>query len=73
MSKPKLTDNRLYMVRVFSEIGRKWVKHIDTLRGVRKHEAQKLIDSFKEAKGEIVPYVPEKANELVTWLVIPAV
>jgi hypothetical protein len=71
MNKP--TDNRLYNVRVFSEIGRKWVKHLATIGGVRKPEAQKLISTFKEVKGEIVPFTPDRPVEAIDWLTIPAV
>lgn len=68
-----MKDYRKYAVRVYSEIGRKWVRHQATALGVTREIAQKLVDSFKEVKGEIVPFTPEREIVAIPWLMIDAV
>lgn len=66
-SKPQ-TRNRLFAVRYFSEIGRKWCRHQSTGNGLSEADARALVKSMKEVKGEVVPYTPDKPAEIIPWL-----
>ncbi len=70
----KPVPNKIVAVRIWSTIENKWTRHPATAtQGLPETEAKKLIRSFKEVKGEIIPFTPERPVEAQNWLNIDAV